>query len=357
MLNLIQNYLAKRAFLNQRIEIYGLIRENLSETGSGKVSTIKELFDSWADRETRRKNAIALTHRSVSKRLGDGKSFSQSEAPYVPREEALLLDAGEVSGRLPQALKSCQNQGNASAEINALVAAAMAQPALSMVSIFITGYFCGMNLWPEMLKIVDIKYWPAWSVPLVKLEMALAQHWQIMGMLFVLLGLYLYTIPRWTGRVRGLFDRVPPWSVYRDRQSASFLAVLGGLLASGMELDTAVGRIEKNASPWLQWHVRRIRTKLAVVGAKPLSALDTGLFSEKILDLIEDASRGRSFDETLTHLGTDALPVIISRVKWMAAVTGTVLLVLTGAIFLYQVAVQMSGVNEATSNYMRSHMN
>lgn len=356
MVNLIQNYLAKREFMNHRIEIYGLVRENLSEAGSGRVLTIKELFDGWAAREGRRKNAIALTHRSVSKRLGDGKSFSESMAPYIPKEEALLLDVGEVSGRLPQALKSCQTQANADVEIGSLVTAAMAQPALSMVSILMTGYFCGMSLWPEMLKVIEIKYWPAWAVPLVKIEIALAKHWQIMGMFFVLAGLYWYTIPRWTGRFRAVFDRIPPWSVYRDRQSASFLAVLGGLLASGMELDTALGRIEKNASPWLQWHIRRTRAKLAVVGAQPLSALNTGLFSEKILDLIEDASRGRSFDETLTHLGTDALPMIISRVKTMAAVTGTVLLVLTGAIFIYQVAVQMSGVNEATSNFMRSNM-
>jgi type II secretory pathway component PulF len=356
MSQVMKNYFAKRAFTSQRSEIYSLIRENLAETGSRKVSTIKELFDAWAAREASRKNPIALIHRSIAIQLGDGKSFTESLAQFIPSEEALLLDAGEASGRLVEALEACQKQCKASAEINGLVAAAMAQPAMSLVSILMTGYFSGLMLWPEMLKVVEIKHWPSWAVPLVKFEIALANRWQVVGLFFVVAALYFYSIPRWTGRVRSLFDHVPPWTVYRDRQAAAFLGILGGLLSSGMELDAALRRIEKHASPWLQWHIHRIRARLAVAGSNPLSSLNTGLFSEQIRDLIEDAARNRSFDATLTHLGTDALPIIVSRVKKMAAVTGSSLLIITGLIFVYQVAVQQSGVNQATSNFMRTQM-
>lgn len=356
MANKLSIYFAKRAFMSARGEVYELLESNFSETGSRRVSTIRELFDSWATRENARKNSIGLVHRSIVKRLDVGYSFSKAIAPFIPKEEALILEAGEASGKLTQALISVQKQRGASGEIASLVSGAMAEPAMSILSIGLTGWFCGSYLWPEMLKVVHEDLWPAWALPLIQFEIGLASHWQITASVFLIAWLYWWSIPKWTGYVRSVFDKVPPWSIYRDRQSASFLGVLGGLLSSGMELDAALSRVEKGCDPWLAWHIRQIRKRLILAGANPISAFNTGLFSMKIMDLIEDAARNRSFDGALSHLGTDALPIIVKRVKTMAAVTATVLTLLTGLIFVYQVAVQQSGTNQATNNFTKTQM-
>jgi type II secretory pathway component PulF len=352
MMRAINIYFAKSAFMEDRGEIYQLLEANFSETGSGKQSKARDLFDSWAARSASRSENIALAHRSIVKRLDSGLSFSQSINPFIPKEEAMILEAGEASGKIVQALVSVQHQRKATAEIKSLVGAAVAEPAMSVVSIALTSWFCGSSLWPEMLKVVEEKYWPGWALPLVNFEIALAHHWQIAGLLIFVAWLYWWSIPRWRGHIRAIFDHVPPWSIYRDRQAATFLGVLGGLLGSGMELDAALARIQTKSEPWLEWHIHQIRKKLAVVGANPMQAMDTGLFSTKLLDLIEDASRNRSFDVALSHLGTDALPIIVQRVKTMATFTGMVLSLITGVFFIYQVAVQQSGVTQATNNYM-----
>jgi type II secretory pathway component PulF len=356
MLNKLKVYFAKRDFMARRGEIYELLYSNLSESGSGKVATIRELFDAWAVRENKRGNSIALVFRSIVAKLEAGHTFSGAIGPFIPAEEGWIMDAGEASGRLVEALKSAHIQCRSGNEIKSIVAAAVAEPAMSVLSISLTAWFCGTSLWPEVLKVVDLQFWPAWATPLVKFEIAFAQHWQIMAVIAFLAWLYIWSMPRWTGRVRSVFDAVPPWSIYRDRQSAAFLGVLGGLLSSGMELDAAMARIEKASDPWLQWHIQKIRVRLSATGANPLKALDDGLFSAAIMDFIEDASRTRSFDAAITHLGTDAMPLIIRKVKTMAAVAGTVLTLLTGLVFLYQVAVQQSGVTQATNNFTRSAM-
>lgn len=355
-MNIISLYMAKNAFMNERSEIYELLHANFSESGSGRISTIREMFDAWSARENSRKNDIGLVHRAIVKRLDNGQSFSKAIAPFIPKEESLILEAGEASGRLVNALQSVQQQNKAGSEINSLVTGALAEPAMSLLSIGLTSWFCGSSLWPEMIKVVPEEFWPGWSIPLIHFEIAFATHWQILGSLVVVAWLYIYSIPRWTGHVRSIFDKIPPWSIYRDRQSASFLGVLGGLLSSGMELDSAMARIAKSCDPWLSWHINQIRKRLAVAGANPLSALNTGLFSSKIMDMIEDAARNRSFDTTLAHLGTDALPVIIRKVKTMAAVTGTFLTIATGLLFVYQVAVQQSATTTATNNFTKSQM-
>jgi type II secretory pathway component PulF len=349
-------YFAKRSFLSQRGDVYEMLENNLTETGSRKVSTMHEIFTAWSTREASRNNSIYLVHRTIATRLAQGYTFSAAIAPFIPPDEALILEAGEAAGKLAEALRSAQLQKKAGGEISSMVAAAMAEPAMSVISIGLTGWVCGSWLWPEMLRVVDPKFWPGWALPLVEFEMALAQNWQVVGFFFLIAFVYWWSIPRWTGRVRQVFDKVPPWSIYRDHQAAAFLGVLGGLLQSGMELDQAMGRIEKKSPPWLRWHIRKIRARLAVVGANPLTSLDTGLLSPRILDLIEDAARNRSFDASLTHMGTDALPIIIRRVKIMAATAGTVMTLLTGMLFVYQVAVQQSGTTQATNNFTRASM-
>lgn len=262
MSNFVSNYLAKKEFMSERSDIYLMIEQNLSEVGSRKISTIKELFDQWARREAPRGRSIALIHKSIAKRLEDGDSFTNSIGPFIPKNERLLLEAGEASGRLAGSLASCRQQVSSGKEINSLVTAALAEPGMSLFSILITSYVCGKFLWVDLLRMVDEKFWPGWALVLVKFDIAFASQWQLMAGVIVIIALYFYSIPRWTGKARSFFDQMPPWSIYRDRQSAAFLGVLGGLLTSGMELDAAMGRMEKNSDPWLRWHIGRIRSKV-----------------------------------------------------------------------------------------------
>ncbi len=353
MLNKIKIFFAKRAFSDERGDIYEMLEGNLTQSGSGRKSTMREIFDAWASREAARKNSIALVHRSIVKRLDTGYTFAKAISPFIPKEEALIIEAGESSNRLAEALKSVRQQKNATSEIGSIAKAAVAEPAMSALSIFGTSLFCGSMLWPELLAVVEEKHWPSWALPLVHFDLYVTKYWQLSFCLLLLAWLYLWSMPRWTGYVRKMFDLVPPWSIYRDRQSAAFIGVLGGLLASGMEMDSALARIERGASPWMAWHIRLIRRRYAVAGANPMKAFNTGLFSTKIIDLIEDAARNQAFDTTLIYMSAEALPIIVKRVKAMALATGMVLTLITGVVFMYQVAVQQSGVNSAMSNFSK----
>jgi type II secretory pathway component PulF len=343
--------IGKHDFKTQRGEIYNKLEANLSITGSGKIATTAEIFDSWAQRANNRRDPIGLVYRQIAKNLHQGQDFSRALSRFIPKDEQLILAAGDKNGKLKEALQAAATQKKASSEIGSLVLAAMSEPAMSILMISITSWFCGKQLWPEMLKIVSEQYWPAWALYWIKGEIFFAAYWQLLFLIGVLVFLYLWSIPRWSGHIRSVFDKIPPWSVYRDRQSASFLGVLGGLLDSGMELDDALAQIERAADPWLKWHVRVIRRRLSVVGANPLKSLDSGLFSKGVMDLIEDASRNRSFDATLVHMSSDALPIIIKKVSVMAKSTGVILTLCTGLIFAYQVYVQQAGTQKAMSAY------
>jgi len=351
MFKIITTYLAKNEFLAARGDIYAQMHANFAEEGSGKISTIRELFQAWGNREASRGGNIAQVYQAIVVRLDRGYSLAQALAPFIPSEEMMTIEAGEAGGNLLAALESAQVQKSSDEQIKSLMTAAMAEPAMSALSIAATSWFCGSYLWPEVLKVIEERFWPEWALPLIHFEVFFASHWQLTALVILLVAVYWWSIPRWTGRIRSLVDNIPPWSTYRDRQAASFLGSLGGLLGAGMELDAALQRIEKSADPWLAWHIKRIRKRLLKAGHNPISCLNTGLFAQSLMDMIEDAARNRSFDATLTHLGTNAMPAIVAKVKKIAAITGTALSILMGILFMYQVAVQQSATNTATSNF------
>jgi len=352
----IELFLAKREFTNRRGEVYDLIHANLSESGSRQISTLRELFTTWEMRESKRGSSIALVYKSIVNRLNRGIAFSQAILPFIPAEEALIIEAGDASGKLLEALTSAKKQYLSDKEIGGIVASAMAEPMMTLVSILATSYFCGAYLWPQMLSVVREAFWPAWCLPLIHFELAVVKYWQL-TFVSIILGLsYFYSIARWTGSVREIFDKIPPWSLYRDRQAVACLGILSGLLTSGMELSAALDRISAKTSPWLSWQVRKIKMRMLKSGENTLRAFDSGLFSRDLVDLLEDASRNRSFDDTLRYLGNESLPRIVQKVKVLAQVTATVISLVFGCAFLYQVCVQQLGINDAIRQFSNSQM-
>jgi type II secretory pathway component PulF len=73
--------------------------------------------------------------------------------------------------------------------------------------------------------------------------------------LVVIVTLFHYALPNWTGRARVFADRIIPFSVYRMWNGAGFLVSLAGLLRSGMALSRALLIIEQSATPWLRQRV------------------------------------------------------------------------------------------------------
>jgi type II secretory pathway component PulF len=354
MLSQIELFFAKREFLARRGEVYDLIHANLEETGSRQVSTLRELFSRWEQRESKRGSSIALVYKSIIYRLNRGVSFSQALYSFIPIEEALIIEAGDASGNLLQALSSAKQQFNSGKEINGIVAAAMAEPMMTMLSILATSFFCGSFLWPQLLAVIKEPFWPWWCLPLIHFEIAVVQYWQISLITVIVIIAYYVTIPRWTGYFRQWADHLPPWNLYRDRQAIACIGILAGLLSSGMELSAALDRVAQKSTPWMAWQLRKIKSRMLISGENTLRAFDSGLFSREFVDLIEDASRNRSFDVTLQYLGCEALPRVVQRVKTLAKTLATLLAIFFGAVFLYQMAVQQMGMNEAARNFSSS---
>ena len=346
-------FLGKREFLSKRFDVYSALAEEFNDGGSRKNKTLKETFERYAAREIKRKNACGYVHLAIARSLGDGVSFSDALRPFVPKEEALIIEAGEASGKIAGAFTTVTRQAESDAEIKKSIRQGMLDPMVGVVSFVILSVICGIKVWPPLLDAIDQKYWPQWVWPMVNGQIAFASNWPyFLSGLLALIAFVMWSMPNLTGFSRRILDYIPPYTIYRLRQSSSLLGVIGGLINAGMELSAAFRRVAESSNPYMRWHIAMILKKMEISGTDGILALNTGLFNTAIMDRIEDAAASRGFDETLSYVGTRALASVIHKVK--VAVTSFVatLVAINGIAMLYFTAVQVFGIQIALNAFI-----
>jgi type II secretory pathway component PulF len=353
MASSIQLALGKNEFKGRRLDVYSSLAQETKDGGSRKNKTLKETFERYAKRELKRKNACGYVYDEIAKSLGDGKTFSEALRPFVPKEEALIIEAGEASGRISSAFDTVTRQARSSAEIKKAIRQGIFDPMVGVVSFLILSIICGMKVWPPLLSAIDEQYWPSWVWPMVYGQIAFASSWPLyLGSVMGFIAFIVWSLPNLTGNFRRVLDYIPPYTIYRLRQSASLLGVVAGLLNAGMELSAAFRRISETSNPYMRWHIARIVKKMDISGTDGILALNTGLFTIAVMDRIEDAAASREFDETLSYVGTIALDSVIDKVKFAVTSFVAVLVGVNGMAMLYFTAVQVIGMQIALNAFI-----
>ncbi len=353
MMFLVKVWFARKAFMKVRGDIYETLAQQLGDAGSRRVETLAETFGAWGKRDAARDLSVATIYQAIEQRLRKGKTFSQALHGFIPTDEEMLIDAGEASGRLSEAFRAALMSQSAQAEMRGAMAGAMAQPVFNFIGLIVSSIALGKMLWPDLMATFSEKYWPDWCLPMIHFDLWIADNWWVMVVGLVLLPLYYVTLPAWTGRSRLFFDKLPPWSLYRDRNASSLLVIFAGLIRAGLTVDESIKRLLISATPYMRWHLRLMATRMKVHGNEPIKTFQTGLFSQAILDRLGDTLRTRAPDEALSEMGEKSLSSILKMVKQAAAVANSTCMLVIGLLFAYSIAVQAIGAQEASSKYVK----
>lgn len=347
-------WLARRSLLSTRRDLYEALVDKLSNTAASSIERLDQIFEQWAQRDRERKDSRAPAMAYIHRQLLRGRTLSESMKPFIPIDEALIIQSGESRGDLPQALNLAVRNINAGQSMRGKVGAALAQPAIGFVSLLILSVAFGLLMWPDILRGVPLKFWPAWAHPLIDFNLWIAKHWYWLGAVAAIVALYQVSLPRWTGRWRAMADSLPPYSIYRGQAAATFLGVLAALIESGKTVRESLDQMRSNSSPYMRWRITQIMRRLDISGEEGIKSLRTGFFSQQIMDRIEDAATNRTFGATLRHIGENALRLIVRTVEQQADVANMVFMTMIGSAFMYTTAVVVIAMQEAIDALTRS---
>ena len=195
-------------------------------------------------------------------------------------------------------------------------------------SVAAAGATTALAMWIARADTKPVDQWLPMGQVLYAIDTFCYEYWWLSGAIVAgLVSLYFWTLKRWTGHFRNRVDAMPlMWRNRRDLRAALLIVSLAGLFDSNLVLRAALDRLAKTADPWLKWHIDRMSRRLTQRPDEPMRALDTGIFSEMVIDTIADAAGRDQFVHAIKNLGRNSLDRVVATVRRNARITHYVLL-------------------------------
>ena len=201
-----------------RAEVWQLLAD-VTESGVALDEALAALMRGYHG-TGRRARALVLAEMSAGIA---SRGASARLAPYISPPERVILEGLDAS-RASVSFASAARLLRTRLALGKALSEAIAMPILLTVGLFGLIVFFGRELLPAFAGIVDFEQLPRVQALTVAVTLALAAHPLRLVLWGGALALALFVLMRvWTGRGRGLADRVPPFSVMRLQAGTAFL--------------------------------------------------------------------------------------------------------------------------------------
>jgi type II secretory pathway component PulF len=214
----------------------------------------------------------------------------------------------------------------------------------------------GKFLVPPMVNAVPGLQWEGLAASLVNLSYFVAEHpyWLFLPLPIAIVFIS-WTFPRWKGGWRALFDKIPPWSIYRIFIGVGWLLSLSALIKAGTPVSRALRLLRADASKYLLYRIDRA---LVFVNngdnlGDALNRSRLGFPDEEVIGDLRIYAELNNFPEALSHLADDwmenAVRVIEQKAAWLnniaiLAIAGTVAWAVMGTFEMQDQMVSGMGI-------------
>jgi hypothetical protein len=326
-------------FRKVRENFYRETRLDVAVKGLRNRETLLERLTTLEQRNRSRKSLVWPVFQAIARRMRAGDDFALAIRPFIPTDEYALLELAGSSTKEDAAVRGlelAEMAATAKRILSGTTSTQMAYPAFLLIYLYSFCMLFGGAIFPQVRDVRPLEEWPGAGQLLYAFDTFCYEYWWLSAALVIgAVFSYFSSLRRWTGDMRNRLDAAPlMWRNRRDLRAALLIVSLSGLFDSGLTLRAALDRLTRTADPWLKWHLNRMSRRLTETPDEPMRALDTGIFSESIVDTITDAAGRDQFVQAIKDLGRDSLSRIVENVRRNAKITHYVLLGLAATLFL-----------------------
>jgi type II secretory pathway component PulF len=334
--NLETRFIAFQFGTSSRLKVY----EKLSALMKNGVAINKAMKDieahmSWDGKKPKDPTAFAM--REWRRNYEGGATFAESIKAWVPRDDVNIIAAGEVSGNLVETLNNVCYLTVAQKRMKSSVRSAVIYPLLLMVAGIGFMIFFGRNVIPAFDEVWPKENWYGLAASMRMIASFVENGlFPTIGVFVALALLSFWSLPRWTGKIRSKFDKVPPYSIYRLVVGSGFLLTMAIMMRSGIKISVGISKLMRYSSPWLTERLRQIHHSSSKGSdlAKSLHLLPYPFPDREIVNDLRTFSSQEGFDEKLLSIGKQSLETTISKIEAQAN-----LLRLAGMFFMFGIII------------------
>lgn len=324
-----------------RIEFYEMMSALLSD-GKPLDGALRVLLR----RYQARKNPMAEVLQYWLGRLDEGTTFAVALKGYAPDTELTLISASERGGNLAAGLQEAAETTKALKRIIGIVRSEMTQPIIQMAAL--VAILVGFSNWLAPQLSSSVPDWAMSGVQRALFRTADVVREMLLPTLAVvaaITGAAIWSMPNYTGALRPFLNRLPPWSIYKLYSASTFMVSLSSLIRAGVPIESAITFIGRQSSPYVADHMALMRSRLRA-GVEQGEALDTGLLSERLADLVAVYASTARFDSAIETAGKVAIEAASQDIKSKTAVARVGSLSLVAAVVLW-IYISLVGIGEA----------
>lgn len=232
--------------------------ENGIKNGVKIYDVIKNLEERYGEKNKKDPKAVAMRH--IRKEIDEHSSLSKAIHGWAKSEEVAIIDAGETSGDLINALSLSRNIIENNKKMVGTLVKALTYPSILVVVAIGVLYFLGAYVIPQITESVgNAESWTGAAGSLYKTSLFVqSKSFFISVLMFfsVLFLMFKSLSYSWFGLgIRKYFDKIPPWSIYREMQGSAFIISLSSMLKAGIKIHDSLIRIAKNSSGWTRHRI------------------------------------------------------------------------------------------------------
>ena len=312
-----------------------------------------EMIESKNGRKKNEPFAIAM--REIQKNLERGMTFAQATRGWVPNEETLLLTSGNVSSLLIS-LENIGRVVNGISRIKRAMWTALAYPLFLLFLTIAIIVMVGLYLVPPLAEAAGSEVvWRGTAASLIWVSNFAEKYWYIFaaGLLGLIVLIWL-SLPIWTGRLRTLFDKLPPWNIYKLQSSVGWLMSLAAMVSAGVSVPDAMRLLADGSNHYLSNILEQTLHYIAngenLGNALALTGKDFP--SEEIIgDLIIYADMN-DFDKNLDQIARDYMEESVRKMENLSSIMNSIGIILVSIIIGWVVFGTFQMQEQITSVFM-----
>lgn len=297
----------------------------------------------------------AIVMRQWQKNLERGMTFSEATRGWVPPNETLLVTSGNLSN-LVVALENVGRVVDGMQRIRRAMTTAIAYPMFLLALTFGIIIMVGVYLVPPLADVAgNTVVWRGMARSLVWLSEFSIQYWYVFLLVFAsVIAVIWLSLANWSGRLRVVFDRFPPWSTYKIQVSVGWLMSLAAMVGAGVTIPDAIRMLADNANRYLRSILERVLRFIANGDNLGVALTHAGREfpdTEIIGDLTIYADMNE-FDENLNQIANDYLNESVRKMEKISNIMNSLGILLVSAIIAWVVLGTFQMQDQITSSFM-----
>lgn len=289
---------------------------------------------------TKPREPFAIVMRQWQKNLERGMSFSEATRGWVPPEETLLVTSGNLSN-LVVALENVGRVVDGTQRIRRAMTTAIAYPLFLLALTFGIIIMVGVYLVPPLAEVAGNQVvWRGTARSLVLLSDFSIKYWYYFVVVFAsVVAIVWVSLANWSGRIRAMFDKLPPWNVYKIQISVGWLMSLGAMVSAGVTIPDAMRMLADNANKYLR---KILESALRFIAngdnlGVALQKTNRDFPEAEIVGDLTIYADMNGFDENLNQIANDYLNESVRKMEKISNTLNSVGILLVSAIIAWVV--------------------